>query len=315
MTRGDKKKGGGRRPPRKPKKPRSVDLASLPIGGEIDLKKPEPRRSSRKKGHPDKLPSRIEMDRRVRSVEERLRDGLTDTEVRNELQSRCIEGCPDGCNKHPDGRHIRGCPADCRRHLGIGQRQAENYVARAYARLRELAKPEEMQHRDQIIAMLHRAYQGCMAIGDYSGAANVAMKIARIKNIIDADPTINNVMQVLAGLPTDRDRFSGDRNYQLMAVLRDALAQAGARGNLKAAAAAATISSGMVETFGYSAGGMGETEEAELAERVRGKIITVSKFGDEPMDPIEAFDEHGHRVPAVNDFADQQVEAKKKTDR
>lgn len=319
MARGDNKKGGASRPPRKqPAKPKAPkrqklaapDLASLPIGGEIDFtaqrKPPKPAR--------EKVTTRIELDRRIRSIEERLRDGLTEGEIVNELMDDCTTGCPKDCTQHSENRHIRGCPPNCRRHLRMRKRQtAESYIRRAYDRLRQLAKPEEQSHRDQILAMLHRSFQGCMQIGHYGDAANVAMKIARIKGLIDADPNITNVLALLSNLPTDKDRFAGDRNYQLLGMLRDALAQLGARGNVKAASAAMRTAATMAETFGISQGTLAPEEERRIADEVRSRLITQERFG-EPIEAIEAFDDEGNRVPAVNDFAAEQVAAKKKSE-
>jgi len=306
--RGGKNKGGARRPPRKPKAPQNIDLSALPVGGEIDLsarKAPPPKARS-------KPPTRKEMDLRILSVEERLRDGLADSEVRNELMQRCTVGCHAGCTEHEEKRHIRGCPVDCRRHLGLSETSAKDLVRRAYERLRDLATPEEQGYRQQILGMLHRSYQGCIATGDYSGAANVVMKIARIRGLIDSDPNLTQVLALIQGLPSDKDRFAGDRNYQLLGMMRDALAQAGARGNVKAAAASAKIGADIVEMFGYTQGVSGSEAEREIAERVRARVITVSKFGDTPVERLERIDSHGRQLPAVNDFATEQAARKKR---
>jgi hypothetical protein len=232
------------------------------------------------------------MEQRLLSIEERLRMGLTTAEIVNELASPHNKFCEEQAKKTEQ---------TCFRHLSITKRQARTYIAKVHERLRVGTVEHDPILRDQILALQFRCYQGAFARGDYNTASNILMKIARLSGIIEP-PAPPQIVQLLAGLPSDRERFPADTNYQTQALLRDALLAQAAKGNKKAAELAAAISATLVDAYGASRSGLTNEGESEIIATVRAQLVTRAHFPGGPVEPIERFDKDGKQLPAIDDF-------------
>jgi hypothetical protein len=233
---------------------------------------------------------RFEMEARLRNIEERLRMGLTPAEVIIELSS-------------PHNRLCQANPeAPCTRHLGISTRQAKAYLSKVYDRFREASGAHEAVMRDQLVALQFRCYQGAFARQDFTGASRILMHIARITGLVEGAPP-QQVVQLLGNLPSDRDRFPADTNYQAQALLRDALLAQAARGNKKAAELAATIAATLTDQYGAARSGLTSDVEESIVAKVRAHLVTEAHLPGGPLEPIERRDSEGRLLPAIDDFA------------
>ncbi len=197
----------------------------------------------------------------------------------------------------------------CIRHLRLSKRTAEGYLERVKERFREAAKLHDPMLRDQILALQFRCYQGAFAKGNYGGAAMILMDIARLAGYLE--PAVpQQIIQLLSAIPSDRDRFPADTNYQVSAFARDMLLASAARGSKRAAEAAALVASQMTEAYGTSRSGLANGVEEDIVARVRAHLVTEAHFPDGPLVPLERRDSEGRVLPAVDDFANLETPAK-----
>lgn len=199
-------------------------------------------------------------------------------------------------------------PGDVVRHLStqyrITERQAENYLSFIYARWRRQAPRDDGSRREQLIKMAHTVYIGALqGVGGKNNqkdfrAANQALHIL-IKlygvgtGVGPTDP--------LANLPQDKDRFPGDRSYQILITMRDQLARQGAAGDAQAAGAAARISALISEHYGIVKGAITDEQEARAVAAAKLVLVNTRYFGT--PDPQVT----GERI---DDFAHEQEKAK-----
>lgn len=189
----------------------------------------------------------------------------------------------------------------------ITERQAENYVSTVYARWRRQAPPDDGSRRDQLIKMAHTVYIAALQ-GEGKGkgrdlrSANQSLQI--LIRLYGVGPGVAPV-DFLANLPQDKDRFSGDRNYQILTTMRDQLARLGAAGDNKAAAEAAKISASISELYGVSKGAVTTEQEARAVAAAKRVLINSRYFGE--TDPAAITDR-------IDDFAHEQEKPKEEDD-
>lgn len=244
-----------------------------------------------KRGRPAKKPQKprkhtpkasdLEIELRLRSIEDRLKMGLSPAEVVAELTSSHFPHCNQA---NRDGHVMR-----CLRHLSITERQAQNYMARVTERLRATSTEHRAVLKDQILAMQMRCYQGAFHRGDFGEASRIAARIADLEGFRQQQQPMPNLLAFLQNVTTDRDRFP-DRNYQLQVLVRDLLAEQASKGDRRALDLLLKLSAGIMDRYGLDAAQKLAELPPDLLDSLRSQLVSNEKFGG-PLTPIERQDD------------------------
>lgn len=244
-----------------------------------------------KRGRPAKKPQKprkhtpkasdLEIELRLRSIEDRLKMGLSPAEVVAELTSTHFPHCNQA---NRDGHVMR-----CLRHLSITERQAQNYMTRVTERLRATSTEHRAVLKDQILAMQMRCYQGAFHRGDFGEASRIAARIADLEGFRQQQQQMPNLLAFLQNVTTERERFP-DRNYQLQVLVRDLLAEQASKGDRRALELVLKLSAGIMERYGMDTGQKLAELPPEVVDALRSQLVSNEKFGG-PLTPIDRVDD------------------------
>lgn len=207
----------------------------------------------------------VELERRRREAEDMLSVGIPPGDVVRQLATR----------------------------YEITERQAENYLTFVYERWRRQAPRDDGSRREQLIKMAHTVFTGAIQgkKKDWRGATTALQILIRLYGLGLTPPPAD----FLAKLPPDKDRFAGDRNYQILVAMRDQLAERGAGGDARAAAQAASISATISDLYGVVKGAVTNEAEARAVAAAKRLLVNRKYFGqDEPATSGERVDDFAH---------------------
>lgn len=242
----------------------------------------------------------IELDDKMTflAIEEHLAQGYDGREIRAKLMR--------GHDVTDPYKGTKACPRPCFIHRQLEFHDAVKMLERGLAQFRECSTVS----KEQIVAMILDCYRNCMAQGNATGAAQIAMQLARLCGFTEIQsPGVTNLIANIQSLPQD-PRRTQSADYKIADVVRMALLPHAMSGKAGAAQALLAANSMIAESFPEIDGPRPE-HESELVRKVRSKLITLEHFPGGPIEPIERRDDKGNIVPAIDDFASLQTVGKK----
>lgn len=232
------------------------------------------------------------------AIEEHLAQGYDGREIRAKLMR--------GHDVTDPVRGTKACPRPCFIHRKLEFHDAVKMLERGLAQFRECSTVS----KEQIVAMILDCYRNCLAQGNATGAAQIAMQLARLCGFTELQsPAVTNLIANIQNMPQD-PRRTQSADYRIMDAARIALLPHAMSGKAGPAQAVIAATSMIAESFPENDGPRPEYE-AELVGKVRSKLITLEHFPGGPIEPIERKDDKGNNVPAIDDFASLQTVGKK----